>query len=348
MHSPAWQPIMTLVITYLATLLLVPLNIKFSHRYRFLAEPNARSIHSAPIPTAGGFSFGLVAIFMQGCLGLLNLNSVYGIYLLKLSGISILLLLFGLVDDRFTSRARYKLLWQIIIALLMYYAGYRVSYLTNPLGDQFLLGWTSLPITVFWFLLVMNAINLIDGMDGLAAGITCIVSLVLVTLGLISQNNLVILLALILFATNLAFLKYNFFPAKIFMGDTGSLIIGLNIAAISTAGSMSFKGITTITLMVPMTVIALPIIDTVLAFFRRVGKGSIFKADKAHLHHYLLELGWSQKTIAIVSYLFTFLFGLAGIGFSFTSYKVVFSILVGLMTVFIILAYIAMHKGRKT
>jgi UDP-GlcNAc:undecaprenyl-phosphate GlcNAc-1-phosphate transferase len=229
----------------------------------------------------------------------------------------------------------------------MYMAGYRIAFLTNPLGEYFSLGWTSLPLTIFWFLLTMNAINLIDGSDGLAAGITCIVSLVLFTVGFMANNMLVLILSVILFATNLAFLKFNFYPAKIFMGDSGSLIIGLNIAAISTAGNTSFKGITTLTLMVPVMAMAIPILDTSLAFFRRIGTGSIFRADKAHLHHYLLAMGLPQKNIALLAYFVTLLFGLSAIGFSLTSYKVVFSVLVIMMAIFIIWAYIIMHKGKK-
>lgn len=131
------------------------------------------------------------------------------------------------------------------------------------------------------------------------------------------------------------------------MGDTGSLLIGLNIAAISTASSSTFKGITTMTLMVPVIVLAIPIIDTGLAVFRRIGTGSIFRADKAHLHHYLLRLGLSQQTIAYITYFVTGLFGLAAIGFSFSPRKVLFSLVVLLMAVLIVTTYYIIHKGQK-
>ena len=342
-----WHLAITLVVAYLATRVLVPINIRLSKRFDMIAIPNERSIHTVPTPTAGGLSFGLVIIILQLALGVLYLHNGFGSSLIKLGGISILLMLFGLIDDKYQSRVRFKLIWQIIIAALMYFAGYKVAFLTNPVGNHFFLGWMSFPLTVFWFLLTMNAINLIDGLDGLASGITCIVSIVLAVVGFKSQNSLVLFLSVLLFSTNIAFLKYNFFPAKIFMGDTGSLIIGLNIAAISTASSSTFKGITTMTLMVPVIVMAIPIIDTVLAVFRRLGKGSIFKADKAHLHHYMLQLGLSQKSIALIIYFVTFLFGLAAIGFSFSSQKILFSILVILMSVLIISTYIFIHRGQK-
>jgi UDP-GlcNAc:undecaprenyl-phosphate GlcNAc-1-phosphate transferase len=332
---------------YVLTRFLVPYNIRFSQKYGIIANPNSRSIHTVPIPTAGGLSLGLVTVLLQVIFGWLNIGNEYGISLIKLAGISLLVLVLGLFDDKFQSRVRYKLLGQILIAVLMFYAGYRVTYLTNPLGSHFLLGWLSLPVTLIWFLLTMNAINLIDGLDGLAAGITCIVSIVLAIVGMTSGNPLVLVLAAILLGTNLAFLKYNFYPARIFMGDTGSLLIGLNIAAISTAGNTTFKGITAMTMMVPVIALAIPFIDTVLAVFRRIGKGSIFRADKAHLHHYLLKLGLSQKTIALITYFITCLFGLAAIGFSFSSKKILFSLVVLLMAVMIMLAYYIIHRGQK-
>jgi UDP-GlcNAc:undecaprenyl-phosphate GlcNAc-1-phosphate transferase len=342
-----WQLAITFIVAYLGTRILIPINIRLSKKAGMVAIPNERSIHTVPTPTAGGLSFGIVIILMQIGLGIFSRHSVFGINLIQLGCISILLVIFGLIDDRYQSRVRYKLLGQIIVALFMFYAGYKVTYLTNPMGNNLLLGWLSLPVTIFWFLLTMNAINLIDGLDGLASGITCIVSAVLAVVGFTSQNQLVLFLSILLLATNLAFIKYNFFPAKIFMGDTGSLLIGLNIAAISTASNSTFKGITTMTLMVPVIVMAIPILDTVLAVFRRLGTGSIFRADKAHLHHYLLKVGLSQKSIALIIYFITFLFGLAAIGFSFSSQKILFSLVVILMAVLIILTYIIIHRGQK-
>jgi UDP-GlcNAc:undecaprenyl-phosphate/decaprenyl-phosphate GlcNAc-1-phosphate transferase len=343
-----WMYVAVLAAAYLGTRLLVPVNIRFSRQYGWLAHPNERTIHTVPMATAGGLSFGLVMVLLQLILGWQFWKQGLGGSLIKLGLISLLVIGMGLFDDRYKSRVRYKLLGQILIALLMYYAGYKVFYLTNPWGDHFLLGWLSLPVTVIWFLLTMNVINLIDGLDGLAAGITCIVSLVLAVIGFLSNNPLVLALTAILLGANLAFLKYNFFPAKIFMGDTGSLLIGLNIAAISTAGNPSYKGITTMTLIVPIIALAIPIIDTGLAVFRRGVKGaSIFRADKAHLHHYLLKLGLSQTTIALITYFITALFGLAAIGFSFSSHKILFSLVVLLLTVLIILAYYLIHRGQK-
>lgn len=345
---PLWFFPLVLIVSYLATRIIVPFNIRFSLKHKLISMPNERSIHAVPVPTAGGLGFGLVIVTLQLVLGYLGLRMGHGSRMLNLGLISLLIIGLGLFDDKYKSRVRYKLLGEIVVALLMFYAGYRVTYLTNPLGDHFLLGWLALPATLLWFLLTMNAINLIDGLDGLAAGVVCLVSLVLAVTGYRADSPLIVTLAMLLLGANLAFLKYNFYPARIFMGDTGSLLLGLNIAAISTAGISTFKGITTMTLMVPIIALAIPILDTGLAVFRRIGRGeSIFKADKAHLHHYLLNLGLTQKTIAFITYFITALFGLAAIGFSFSSRKILFSLVVALMAALIILAYYLIHRGQK-
>jgi UDP-GlcNAc:undecaprenyl-phosphate GlcNAc-1-phosphate transferase len=259
----------------------------------------------------------------------------------------IIVLMLGVFDDKFESRARYKLIWQISIGILMYLFHYRVHYLTNPLGEHFILGFMSLPITVLWYVIILNAINLIDGIDGLACGITIIVCGVLLAVGIKEHNLLVITLSLFLIAGNIAFLGANFYPARIFLGDTGTLFIGLNLAAISTAGIEQYKGITTMTLMIPITVLAIPLLDVFLAFFRRLNGGNIFQADKEHIHHLMLSIGLSQKEIAIIVYAITFLFGMIALGFSFSTKKILFSVLLGLLALMVILAYILMKTEKK-
>lgn len=339
--------IMEAVIIHLCTHLLLPLNLKISTKLKLIAHPNERKIHKIPIPEAGGLCFALPIILAQATFGLISGNSELGNMLLELSGVGVLALCFGVWDDRFESPPPYKLLWQITLGIIMYLFGYRVLYLTNPFGEHFILGWLSFPVTVLWYLIVINAINFIDGIDGLACGITIIVSAVLMVIGIKEQNQLVIVISSFLLAGNLAFLRYNFYPAKIFMGETGSLFIGLNIAAISTAGTSQFKGITSITLMVPLTVMAVPIIDFVLAFFRRLHYGDMFHSDKEHIHHTMLDFGFSQRAIAIIIYLVTLLFGLIAIGFSFSSKKIVFSLLLGLFALMVVIAYLIMRQERK-
>ncbi len=327
--------------------LLVPLNIKVSQLLGIEAKPSERRIHKGFIPEAGGLSFALPIVLAQASFYLFGADPEMGEMLLKLSWVGIITLVFGLWDDRFETPALLKLLWQTIIATLMWFIGFRVSHLTNPLGPDFSLAWMSFPVTILWFLVVFNAINLIDGMDGLACGITIIVASVLCVVGYTQSNHLVMAISAFLLAGNLAFLRFNFFPAKIFLGETGALFIALNIAAISTAGSSQFKGITSMTLMIPLAVLAVPLLDVVLAVFRRIRLGSIFKADKAHIHHTMLAFGFSQRTISLIVYVVTTLFGLIAIGFSLSSKKLLFSVLLGLLALMVVIAYQIMRRENR-
>ncbi|OQX71913.1 MAG: UDP-N-acetylmuramyl pentapeptide phosphotransferase, partial [Candidatus Cloacimonas sp. 4484_275] len=155
-----------------------------------------------------------------------------------------------------------------------------------------------------------------------------------------------VLLSLILIGSNLAFLRFNFYPAKIFMGDTGSLFIGFNIAAISVIGSAQYKGITTMTLLIPIIASVIPLTDTFLAVFRRIkNRKNIFQADKEHLHHKMLELGFSQKTVAVISYIVTFIFGLTAFGFSFAPKEILLIVLLILIFILSVFIFIILKKG---
>ncbi|MBM4403970.1 MAG: undecaprenyl/decaprenyl-phosphate alpha-N-acetylglucosaminyl 1-phosphate transferase [Candidatus Cloacimonetes bacterium] len=340
------QIIVSALVVFTGTLLIVPANIRFSRRYGFLAKPDERRIHLHTQPEAGGLSFGIIIVLAQLILGLLNLGTdpQFAQNFLSIGALGIVALTLGLFDDKYESRARFKILWQIALGLAMYTLGYRISQITNPLGDSFALGWMSLPVTVFWFVMIINAINFIDGIDGLAGGIAIISAAVLLTFGIREANHTVIGITSLLIAGNLAFLRYNFHPARIFMGDTGAIFIGLNLAAVSCAGTAQFKGITTMTIIIPITVMSIPVIDVILAVFRRLGTGRIFKPDKAHLHHMMLSVGLSHRSIALILYSVTFLFGLVATGFALSSHKLLFAILAGLMMASVIIAYILLHK----
>jgi len=332
---------------HLATHLLMPLNIRFSKRNNIVAHPNERRINKTAIPEAGGLCFAIPIIIAQALYGLLSGYEGVGQMLLQLSGVGLVAIGLGIWDDKYESKAYGKLIGQVFIGVLMYLIGFRVLFLTNPLGEHFVLGWMSFPATIMWYVVILNAINLIDGLDGLASGISIIVSIVLLVVGIKEGNELVMIICSLLIAGNSAFLVYNFFPAKIFLGDTGAMFIGLNIAAISTAGSSQFKGITSMTLMIPLTAMAIPLLDVGLAVLRRLRYGKLFTADKAHIHHTMLAFGFSQKAISIIVYIVTLLFGLIAIGFSFSSKKVVFSLLLGLLALMVVIAYWLMRQEQK-
>ncbi|MCD8479261.1 MAG: undecaprenyl/decaprenyl-phosphate alpha-N-acetylglucosaminyl 1-phosphate transferase [Candidatus Cloacimonetes bacterium] len=339
--------ILAALFIFIVSQLLVPLNMRFSTLHGIIARPNERRIHKQCTPEAGGLSFALPIIVMQLLLALFTRGEEISRLLFEFSVVSVVALTFGLLDDRFETPARYKIIWQSILGIVMYVIGYRVQFLTNPLGTHFILGWASFPVTVLWYVVVINAINLIDGMDGLATGISAIVCLVLLTVGILEQNLLVISLSAFLVAGLLGFLRFNFYPAQIFLGETGAQYIALSIAAISTAGASQFKGITSMTLIIPLAALAIPLLDVVLAIFRRIRIGNIFKADKAHIHHTMLAFGLSQRVISIIVYFITFLFGLIAIGFSFTDKKILFSLLMLLMAIVVIIAYIFMRMEQK-
>ncbi|NLK49510.1 MAG: undecaprenyl/decaprenyl-phosphate alpha-N-acetylglucosaminyl 1-phosphate transferase [Candidatus Cloacimonetes bacterium] len=347
MSPTAIYILMAAILTHVFTHLLIPANIRFSQKMGIVALPNARRIHKEATPEGGGLSFALPILLFQALMGIFVFEGTTSLMLLQLAALGLLCLVVGIIDDRYESRAAFKFISQVGIALLMYYIGFRVEYLTNPLGMDFTLGWLSLPITLLWHLAVLNAINLIDGMDGLATGITMIVCAVLLVVGMLEGNTPVILLAGLLLAGSSAFLVYNFHPARLFLGETGALFIGLNIAAISTVGSEQFKGITSITLIIPLAALAVPLIDMALAVSRRIGGGNIFVADKAHIHHIMLAFGLSQKAISIIAYIVTLLFGLIAIGFSFSSKKILFSLLLVILVLVVVAAYIFMRRERE-
>ncbi len=329
--------------SFCLTYLLVPLNIRFSRKFNLIDVPHERGIHKKEIPLAGGFSFAIPIILLQ--LVFIFKYQELSFHMLKLAVGSFFILTLGYLDDKRKFTANYKLLFQILIIIAMYYWGFRIELLTNPFGADFKLGILSFPTTIIWFLLVINAFNLIDGIDGLASGIAIIVSAVLLAMGIIKTNGTVILLSIVLIGSNLAFLRYNFYPAKIFMGDTGSLFIGFNIAAISIIGTSQYKGFIAMTLLIPLTALIIPISDTFTSILRRLKrKENIFKPDKEHLHHKMLKLGFSQKAIALISYFITFTFGLIALGFSLIDKRVLFSLLIILGILVLIIIYYIIKK----
>jgi UDP-GlcNAc:undecaprenyl-phosphate/decaprenyl-phosphate GlcNAc-1-phosphate transferase len=334
------------ILPLIFTLWLVPVNIRLSNKLGMIDQPDNRRIHKEPIALAGGLSFAIPIVIMELLLAIVLKE--YRIRMIEMAIGGTLIGLLGYLDDKREFTARYKLLFQIIIVSMMYLAGYRMNLLTNPFGSEIRLGMFSFPFTILWYLAVINAFNLIDGLDGLAAGIAAIVSGVILTVGIISHDSFVSLLSLTMLAGSLGFLYYNFYPARIFMGDTGALFLGFNIASICISGVGQFKGITTMTLMIPIATLALPLIETFNTIFRRMKDNRhIFMADKQHIHHKLLEMGYSQMTIALVLYFITFLFGLIAIGFSFSNKRLFLLILIIMVFILFILINLLYSKEFK-
>lgn len=254
-----------------------------------------------PISRLGG-----VAIWSSTMLTFLLLVFLsYYPYGSLLSGILLggsLMFLLGLVDDVYNLNAKFKLFIQIAIATLVFLLGVKIDVIFNPFGGVFELGLLSYPITILWIVGISNAINFIDGVDGLAGSVISVNSITLgiIAVSTIPANPISALIAFILAGSTLAFLTYNYNPAKIFMGDGGALFAGFLLATLSIAGVMKTA---TLAILLPFVILVVPIMDITFSSLRRIMKGkSPFVADAEHIHHKLLKAGFSQKnTVAILT-----------------------------------------------
>ncbi|MDP8313978.1 MAG: MraY family glycosyltransferase [Candidatus Celaenobacter antarcticus] len=333
---------------------MVPINCKLSKKFGIIDYPRGRRIHKVPTPKSGGISLFIGLIVSQFVLVLLGVQEFNNLFIGLICG-GFLMLVLGLLDDIYNLRPWEKLVAEVIIALFMILLGFKIRLITNPFGPSVNVGVLSIPLTIIWFLLIINSINLIDGLDGLAAGIAAIVTLTLSIASIVCCNIFIAYFAFSIFGNCLAFLKYNFHPAKIFLGDTGSLFLGFNIAAISVAGNIQFKGTTAMTMLIPIIVLFIPLFDTILAIIRRLkSSNSLFEADKNHLHHKMLDIGLPYKTVVLIGYFLTFLFGIISMGFLLVDKKILFSLCVILGAIILIILFniikrdfFKLHKNIK-
>jgi UDP-GlcNAc:undecaprenyl-phosphate GlcNAc-1-phosphate transferase len=222
-------------------------------------------------------------------------------------------MLTGLYDDIKGISPRIKLIGQVVAAIVLVYGGFSLQFITNPFtGGIISLGIFSIPITIIWIVALSNAINLVDGLDGLSAGIAAIASLTLAVVCFSQDNMLAAGLAAILGASALGFLRYNFYPARTFMGDCGSLFLGFVLAALSLLGLS--KGATIISIFIPLIIMGIPICDTLFAIIRRLFQHKpIFQADKEHLHHQLLGKGLNHRQTVLIIYAISLFMGICAI-----------------------------------
>lgn len=306
--------------SFITNILLLPLIIKLAHRHKWYDIPDKRKIHTGLIPRLGGIGVftatatGIIAVFTAS----LTLKT-NGIHLLLTSRIfylfSGLLMIYctGLIDDFHNLKAPIKFTLQLIAASIITAGGYTIKSLTIPYVGTFFLGFTAFPITVLWIVGIANAVNLVDGMDGLAGGITGFASLSLGIIMLIHGFLVPALLSFAILGAVVGFLLFNFPPAKIFMGDSGSLFLGFMLASIPLMVLDSAKHPQGL-LIATVTLLMIPILDTAAAIFRRIkGKRPIYSPDKKHIHHRLLGLGLSERKILAVVYGFSFYLSLIAI-----------------------------------
>ena len=302
-------------VAFLVALILTPVVRNLAVRMGAVDDPKkdrdpGRRMHRDPVPRMGG-----LAIVLGFLLSTLIFVPLTGQIKGTLLG-SVIIVVLGIFDDIYDLRAKFKLAVQIIAALIAVFTGNVIENLSNPnifsSNPYWHLGILAVPITVVWIVAMTNAVNLIDGLDGLACGVSSISSLTLLVIALLVGEPEVALIVAALAGGCLGFLPYNMNPAKIFMGDTGSTFLGYILAVISIQGL--FKWYTLISFVVPFLLFGLPIFDTCFAFIRRIAHGqSPMHPDRGHVHHRLIDMGFSQKQAVAVLYVITAILGLSAV-----------------------------------
>jgi UDP-GlcNAc:undecaprenyl-phosphate/decaprenyl-phosphate GlcNAc-1-phosphate transferase len=275
---------------------------------------SSRHLHGGPVPRLGGVALFLTVAGAAG-LGLVaqsRFGPPTGFSIRAASAVlgpAALIFLMGLYDDLRSLGPYLKFGVQILAACLLYLSGLGIHQLTLLLGGSRLSGILGLPLTIFWVLLITNAFNLIDGLDGLAAGAALFSTIVLLVASLLGGNHFVAFLAVVLAGAIAGFLRFNFHPATIFLGDSGSLFIGFMLSALALAGSQ--KASTMVAVAIPVVCFGLPILDVTIAVVRRFLSGKpLFHGDRDHIHHRLLKRGFSQRDAVLILYGVSALFGL--------------------------------------
>lgn len=305
------QSVAALLAAALVALISTPVVKSLAFRMGAVDVPrDARRMHDHPIPRLGG-----LAIFFGFILSVLVFLPLTPELRGMLLG-AVVIVILGIVDDIFALPALPKFFVQIGAALIAVLHGNCIRFLSNPnifSSEPFWeLGWLAVPITVFWIVGITNAVNFIDGLDGLACGVSTISSMTMLVIALIVAEPDVAVLMGALSGACIGFLPYNLNPAKIFMGDTGSTFLGFVLAVVSIQGLFKFYAI--ISFAVPFLMLGLPIFDTCFAILRRVSRGqSPMKPDRGHIHHRLIDMGFSQKQAVGVLYVISAILGLSAV-----------------------------------
>jgi UDP-GlcNAc:undecaprenyl-phosphate/decaprenyl-phosphate GlcNAc-1-phosphate transferase len=338
---------LTFAIAAVVAAFATPLVIRLATHLQIIDATNEeRRVHEVPTPRIGGIAvfFGF-AVALFAVLGV-ALSSPYALYpsivhltahqrvsaladqfdnVHRLVGLlfgGMLILGVGLWDDIMQMRPRNKFLAQVIVALISMLYGFIIPGINNPFDHNVATNWIdfplwlSIPLTLFWYVAMMNAINFIDGLDGLLSGFTFISCIFLFVISIVHLNPVVALVVIALAGASLGFLPYNFNPAKIFLGDAGSLFIGYVFATVSIIGAS--KTAIAISIVVPLVVLALPVLDTAAAIVRRASAGKrITEADRGHFHHQLIfRFGLNVRQAVLLIYAVCFMLGFLALALS--------------------------------
>ncbi|MGI6227807.1 MAG: glycosyltransferase family 4 protein [Peptococcales bacterium] len=284
------------IASFILSVALMPAIIKYAKRYGIVDKPNERKVHKKPIPLMGGLGILIAFILPLFFFTAINMRAI-------MIAISLILItVLGILDDIYDIRASKKLIVQLICTCLVVGVGVRLNIGEFFITNSFLAITFDVFISILWCIGIINAINLIDGIDGLAGGVSFISAIGFLIIGVIAENNLVVVLSSLLAGSVLGFLFYNFHPARIFMGDAGSTLLGFCLAIISLL--VPEYSVSKSSLYAPVLILGIPILDTGVSILRRAFmKNGIFTADEEHIHHKLLHMGFNQRWTVGIMYL---------------------------------------------
>lgn len=331
------------ILTFIFVVSIIPVIKKIAEHVGALDIPNERKVHNKPMPRLGG-----LGIYLGFLLGYMVFGEPSAIMNSVLMG-SFIIIITGVMDDIKPLKASIKFIGQLVAALIIVFYGNLVIHELTAFGLTLSFGILAYPVTLFFILGCINCINLIDGLDGLAAGISSIYFLTIGIIAVIQQKlGLDCVLTFVMLGSTLGFLVHNFNPASIFMGDSGSMFLGFIISVIALLG---FKNVTMTSLIIPLLILAIPILDTIFAIIRRLIKGeSISKPDKFHIHHQLLKRNFSQRSTVLIIYLINLLFAFASIVYFLkdrTLGYIIYFILLAIVLAFVFTTNVVYeHKGR--
>lgn len=334
-----------IAVAMLVTLLMSPLVKNFAYKIGAIDVPkDARRMHKVPTPRLGGLAifFGfLISIF------------IFVPITKQLQGIllgAVLIVVLGVVDDITPLNALLKFCVQIVAAIIPVMHGVRISVLSNPnvFSDNpwWRLGSWSIPVTVIWIVAITNSVNIIDGLDGLAVGVSAISSATFLIISLIVAESNVSLVCAAVLGACIGFMPYNMNPAKMFMGDTGSTFLGYILATISIQGL--FKMFAVISFAVPFLILGVPIFDITFAVFRRILHGqNPMQADRGHVHHRLIDMGLNQKQAVATLYVISTILGLSAVVLTTSGEIKAMILMVTLCTVGIVATRVVFPKNTE-
>lgn len=333
-----------IVLAFIVSCVLTPFSKKFAMKVGAIDYPKERGVHTKPMPLAGGTAIVtsfivvslLIAPFMEGFVA----SEFIGL----LAGCVIISIL-GFLDDVYQLSPKIRIFFQLLAALIVVFSGTTIEWISWPWSESGLISLSTLGnfISVLWIVGLTNAVNFLDGLDGLATGVATIASISFMVISFLFGPPVVVVLAAILAGSCLGFLPHNFSPAKIFMGDTGSTFLGFTLAVISIQGLT--KSYTVITIIVGAIVLGLPLFDTSFAILRRLKNNQkITQADRGHLHHRLVDKGMSHKKAVLSMYAVSGCFGIAGVLFALQDF--LFATLI-VATIFIVWIGDLIHVAHK-